>query len=191
MKPMFDITVAFLGLIILSPIIFVSWLMAAISTKSNGIFMQNRVGRNGKLFRVIKLQTMKNTLVEATTVTTVNDSRITRIGAQLRKWKLDELPQLINILMGDMSFVGPRPDVPGFADQLEGEDRIILSLLPGITGPAQLHFRDEEVKLAQESDPEKYNREVVWPKKVELNKQYVHDRNMLKDLRYIIHTIIP
>ena len=124
-------------------------------------------------------------------VTTAGDSRITPIGILLRKYKLDEIPQLWNVLIGNMSFVGPRPDVPGYADRLQGDDRRILALYPGITGPATLKFRDEENLLAVISDPQRYNDEVIFPEKVRLNIEYVDHWSFWKDMGYIIMTIMP
>jgi lipopolysaccharide/colanic/teichoic acid biosynthesis glycosyltransferase len=124
-----------------------------------------------------------------TSVTTAHDVRITPVGRFLRRAKLDELPQLINVLKGDMSFVGPRPDVPGFADALTGEDRVILSVRPGITGPATLRYRDEESLLAGAEHPEQYNREVLWPDKVRLNREYVRQWSFRGDMVYIWRTI--
>jgi lipopolysaccharide/colanic/teichoic acid biosynthesis glycosyltransferase len=107
----------------------------------------------------------------------------------MRKWKIDELPQLINVLLGRMSFVGPRPDVAGFADRLTGEDRMILSVRPGITGPATLKYHDEEKLLARQQDPEKYNRDVIWPDKVRINKRYILEYSFSKDMQYIWETV--
>ena len=148
------------------------------------------MGRNGRRFRVIKLRTMRMDPAVNTTVTTSADARITPVGRLLRRTKIDELPQLINILKGDMSFVGPRPDVPGFADALEGEDRIILGVRPGITGPATLKYRDEEMLLANAEDPEAYNREVLWPDKVRINREYVQNWSFRRDVQYIWKTIL-
>src|SRR5688572_8920989 len=117
-----------------------------------------------------------------TVVTTEHDPRITPLGRWFRKTKLDELPQLINVLLGQMSLVGPRPDVPGFADQLSGEDRIILSVHPGMTGPATLRFRYEEQELARQVNPERYNRDVIYPEKVRLNREYVESYSFTKDI---------
>lgn len=128
--------------------------------------------------------------IPGTTVTTTGDIRITQLGAKLRRWKLDELPQLWNVLKGDMSFVGPRPDVPGFMDRLQGEDRAILTLRPGITGPATLKYRNEEEILSKVPDPETYNSEVIWPDKVKINLQYLHNWSLIGDLRYIKQTVI-
>jgi lipopolysaccharide/colanic/teichoic acid biosynthesis glycosyltransferase len=118
------------------------------------------------------------------------ESRITPLGAKLRKYKLDELPELWNVLKGDMSFVGPRPDVPGYADALKGEDREVLSLRPGITGPASLKYRNEEVLLATVEDPQKYNDEVIFPDKVRLNRYYLHHYSFWMDIRMVFATVL-
>ena len=188
-KRAFDIVVSLLGLLALWPVILVGWIAATISTGANGFFVQPRVGRYGKLIPVIKLRSMSPIPGVDTSVTSNQDIRITRIGSWMRKWKLDELPQLINVLIGQMSLVGPRPDVPGFADKLRGEDRIILSVRPGITGPATLAFRDEEEILAQVDDPETYNREIIWPEKVRLNRQYIAHYSFTADLNAIWQTV--
>ena len=124
-------------------------------------------------------------------ITSASDARITPLGRFLRRFKLDELPQLLNVLLGKMSFVGPRPDVSGYADKLEGEDRKILELRPGITSPASLFFRDEEDLLVKVSDPKKFNDEVIWPIKVEINRIYRDEWGFWKDLGYIIITVAP
>ncbi|MEO1923881.1 MAG: sugar transferase, partial [Nautiliaceae bacterium] len=169
------------------PIILIAWIIATVETKSNGFFLQKRVGQNGKLFTIIKIKTMYPN--KGSTVTTANDNRITKSGRFFRKYKIDELPQLINVLKGDMSFVGPRPDVPGYADRLEGDDRIILSVKPGITGPATLKYKNEEEILAEVDDPVKYNNEVIWPDKVKINKEYIKNWSLKKDIEYIIKTV--
>ena len=186
-KRIFDFTLALIGLLITWPIILIAWIIASIETKSNGFFLQKRVGENGKLFTIIKIKTMYPN--NGSTVTTANDNRITKSGKIFRKYKIDELPQLINVLKGDMSFVGPRPDVPGYADKLEGEDRIILSIKPGITGPATLKYKNEEEILARVNDPIKYNNEVIWPDKVKINKEYIKNWSLKKDIEYILKTI--
>jgi lipopolysaccharide/colanic/teichoic acid biosynthesis glycosyltransferase len=122
-------------------------------------------------------------------LTTSDDMRITRLGRFFRTTKIDELPQLINVFLGYMSFVGPRPDVPGFADSLQGEDRLILTIRPGITGPATLKFRSEEALLASASDPEQYNREVIFPEKVRLNREYIEQYSFWLDIKYILQTL--
>ena len=163
--------------------------MARLETGEPGIFRQQRVGRDGVLFDVQKIRTMRSSGAQATTVTVQGDSRITRLGRILRRLKIDELPQLINVVKGDMSLVGPRPDVPGFADLLEGEDRKVLKLRPGITGPAALAYRHEEQLLQSQPDPERYNREVIWPDKVAINRQYVEGWSLRTDVHCIAMTI--
>ena len=164
LKRLFDLLLAIVGLVMFWWLILICYIAASIDTRRSGFFHQERVGRNGKKFEIVKIRTMKDDSSTATNVTTANDPRITWLGARLRRFKLDELPQLYNVLKGDMSFVGPRPDVPGFADKLSGEDRIVLSIRPGITGPATLHFRNEEVLLANCGDPEKYMYRTIFPK---------------------------
>lgn len=188
-KRMFDLIFSFIGLIITGPIIAVAWVLAALNTGRNGFFLQSRVGRFGKSFKIIKIRTMRTDSVLNTTVTTSTDRRITRVGRILRKTKIDELPQLINVLMGDMSFVGPRPDVAGFADILEGDDRVVLSVRPGITGPAALAYRNEEEILSLQEDPELYNREVIFPEKVRINREYIEKYSFLNDIKYIFLTL--
>ena len=171
-------------------IILLAWAVACISTGRNGFFFQVRIGRWGKPFKVIKIRTMRPSATIRTTNTTSKDPRITTFGAWLRRYKIDELPQLFNVLVGQMSFVGPRPDVPGFADRLEGDARAILSLRAGVTGPATLHFRHEEELLADQEDPDAYNRNVIFPKKVELNLEYIRKYSIWSDFKYIIQTAL-
>ncbi|MRJ06700.1 MAG: sugar transferase, partial [Epsilonproteobacteria bacterium] len=185
-KRIFDFTLALVGLILTFPIILIAWVIATLETKTNGFFIQTRIGKGGKPFKIIKIRTMYP--IEGTTITTANDRRITKSGRIFRKYKIDELPQLINILKGEMSFVGPRPDVPGYADKLTGEDRIILEVPPGITGPATLKYRNEEEILAQVENPQWYNDNVIWKDKVKINKEYVRNWSLKKDLYYIWKT---
>jgi lipopolysaccharide/colanic/teichoic acid biosynthesis glycosyltransferase len=185
----FDILLAALGLLLLWPLILIVALVIRIVDSRPVIFSQGRVGRNGKLFSVHKFRTMSMKQNFQSTVTTLQDSRITPVGKFIRKWKLDELPQLWNVLVGKMSFVGPRPDVQGYADKLLGEDRIILTVRPGITGPATLKYRNEETLLAAQDDPEQYNNEVLWPDKVRLNREYVKNWSFWGDMRLILQTI--
>lgn len=187
LKRLFDIILALIGLIVTSLIIIIAFSIAAFETKSNGIFVQNRVGKNARIIKVYKIKTMKN--VTGTTVTTANDTRITSSGKIFRKTKIDELPQLWNVLKGDMSFVGPRPDVPGYADKLEGEDRIILTIRPGITGPASIKYKNEEELLSQVDNPKLYNDTVIYPDKVQINKEYIYNYKFRDDLKYIWKTI--
>jgi lipopolysaccharide/colanic/teichoic acid biosynthesis glycosyltransferase len=188
-KRAFDISFAILGLSTFWWLIIIVWVAASIDTRSNGFFIQQRVGRNGKIFRVIKIKTMRPIDDFDTTVTRRGDPRITTLGALLRRLKIDELPQLWNVLLGDMSFVGPRPDVPGYADTLQGHERAMLSIRPGITGPATLKYRNEEELLADKSDPEAYNRDVIWPDKVRINLDYIRDWSLICDLKYIFQTV--
>lgn len=189
LKRLFDFFLALFGLLATWWLIILAWLAASIDTRSNGFFIQTRVGKGGKLFKVIKIKTMRPTKQPGTTVTKRGDPRITRLGAFFRRTKIDELPQLWNVLIGQMSFVGPRPDVPGFADKLTGDEREVLKLRPGITGPATLKYRDEEELLAAQSDPEKYNKEVIFPDKVRINLDYMRNWSLRKDISYIWQTV--
>lgn len=189
-KRIFDFVISFIGLLFTWWIILIAWFIATIETKSNGFFIQNRVGRYGKLFKVIKIKTMKKISGMDTTITSSDDVRITKSGKFFRDTKIDELPQLWNVFLGDMSFVGPRPDVEGYADKLEGKDRIILSIRPGITGPASLKYKNEEELLASKKDRKGYNDNVIWPDKVRINKQYIKNWSFKKDIEYIIKTVI-
>jgi lipopolysaccharide/colanic/teichoic acid biosynthesis glycosyltransferase len=188
-KRTFDLFFAALGLLVAWWLILLAWVAASIDTRSNGFFVQKRVGRNGKIFHVVKIKTMRPVATLDTTVTRRGDPRITPLGAFFRRTKIDELPQLWNVLIGDMSFVGPRPDVPGFADTLQGEERAMLSIRPGITGPATLKYRNEEELLAAEGDPEAYNRDVIWPDKVQINLQYIREWSLWNDCCYIFRTV--
>ena len=188
-KRLFDLVGSLVGLLLLWWLILLAYALARIDTRDSGFFTQIRVGQNGELFKVYKIRTMRNVTAVQTTVTTKKDPRITKMGRFWRRTKIDELPQLWNVLKGEMSFVGPRPDVPGFADKLTGEDRIVLTLKPGITGPATLFFRDEESLLAQQPNPEAYNRDIIYPKKVSLNRQYIENYSFGNDIRFILQTI--
>lgn len=189
-KRAFDVILSFVGLCGAWWIILLAWAAASKGTGESGFFVQRRVGMNGRIFKVVKIKTMRPMAGVNTTVTGSNDPRITRLGVFLRKTKIDELPQLWNVLKGDMSFVGPRPDVPGYADKLTGRDRLVLSIRPGITGPATLKYRDEESVLAEQGDPERYNAEVIFPDKVKINLQYIDEWSLVADLRFIMKTVI-
>ncbi|WP_151944048.1 sugar transferase [Aliarcobacter butzleri] len=189
-KRAFDISISFVGLFFSWWIIFIAWIIATAETKSNGFFIQQRIGKDGKPFNVIKIKTMKRIEGVDSTITSSNDVRITKSGKIFRNTKIDELPQLINVLIGHMSFVGPRPDVSGYADKLEGEDKIILKVRPGITGPASLKYRNEEEILSHQSDPKWYNDNIIWPDKVKINREYINTWTLKKDIKYIIQTII-
>jgi len=187
-KRSFDFSISALGLIALWPVIAVTILIASFDTGKNGLFSQTRLGRGAKPFTIYKIRTMRSE--GGSTVTAGNDARITPIGAKLRKFKLDELPQLYNVLIGDMSFVGPRPDVPGYLDELGPEWQDVLDLRPGITGPATLFFRNEEEILANADDPEDYNDRYIWPEKLKMNREYARSWSFMIDIRYIWQTVL-
>ncbi len=190
MKWLFDRTMAFIGLLFLWPVLLVVAILIRIKMPGGPvIFKQKRVGRNGKLFTMYKFRSM-TVGHGGSSVSVAGESRITPLGAKLRHYKLDELPELWNVLVGDMSFVGPRPDVPGYADQLKGENREVLRLRPGITGPASLKYRNEEDLLALQPDPQKYNDEVIFPDKVRINLYYLHNYSFVKDIQMIFCTVL-
>jgi lipopolysaccharide/colanic/teichoic acid biosynthesis glycosyltransferase len=189
-KRIFDIVASFAGLVLLAPVILLCWVVAALDTRSNGFFIQKRVGRHGRVIRVCKIKTMYAGDSGRSPIASKNMSSISRSGRFFRKYKLDELPQLFNVLAGSMSLVGPRPDVPGYADRLQGEDRVILLLRPGITGPASIKYKDEECILAAVDDPDAYNDRIIWPDKVKINREYFINYSLLRDVRYIVHTIL-
>lgn len=188
-KRSFDIFFSAFGLLALSWLIVPTVIAARIDTGQSGIFRQRRVGLHGKHFDVNKIRTMRDSDGISTVVTAANDPRITRLGNFLRRMKIDELPQLYNILRGDMSFVGPRPDVPEYTGRLTGGDLIILSVRPGITGPATIKYRNEEQILAGHTDPQRYNDEVLFPDKIRINRRYVENYSFAADLRYICQTL--
>ena len=190
-KRLFDFTAALLGLVVLSPLMLAVAVLVRATSPGPALFIQERVGRHGRLFRCAKFRTMGAGAQAQGTVTTATDVRVTPLGRWLRRWKLDELPQLWNVLAGRMSFVGPRPDVPGYADRLQEQDRRILELRPGITGPATLLFREEERLLALARDPQAFNDAVVYPEKVRLNRDYLESGNFGRDLGYIVATVWP
>jgi lipopolysaccharide/colanic/teichoic acid biosynthesis glycosyltransferase len=188
LKRLFDIIFSLTGLLLFFPFIICAWVVATIETRSNGLFFQRRIGKNGKFFSVIKIKTMHHLQGVSINVTSSKDSRITKIGHFFRRTKIDELPQLWNVLIGNMSFVGPRPDVSGYADRLHGINRIILSVRPGITGPASIKYKNEGSLLARQEDPIKYNDEVIWPDKVKINRDYIRGYRFTNDIRYILQT---
>lgn len=190
LKRTFDVFFSIIGLAVLFPIILICWIVAAVETRSNGFFIHERIGRHGSIIKVYKIKTMYPTRGERSPIASNNISSITRSGAFFRKYKLDELPQLFNVLSGSMSIVGPRPDVPNYADQLKGSDRIILRLRPGITGPASIKYKDEEAILSAAADPVSYNDTIIWPDKVRINKDYYERYSFLADMKYIIQTFL-
>ena len=156
MKRLIDFILSFTGLILLSPFLLFISILIKITNNGSIFFVQERVGKNGSLFKMIKFRTMYTDHNDNNTISVKGDSRITKLGFFLRKYKIDELPELINVLFGDMSFVGPRPDVKGYADKLKGDHRKILKLRPGITGPASIKFINEELLLSQQKNPKFY-----------------------------------
>ena len=190
MKWIFDHVMALLGLLILWPVLLIVAVLIRVKMPGGPvIFKQQRVGKNGKLFTMYKFRSM-TVGHGGSSVSVAGERRITPLGAKLRHYKLDELPELWNVLIGDMSFVGPRPDVPGYADQLKGKDREVLKLRPGITGPASLKYRYEEDMLAKQSDPQRYNDEVIFPDKVRINLYYLHHYSFVKDIEMIFCTVL-
>lgn len=161
---------------------FILWILATISTGMNGWFVQIRIGEKGIPFSFFKLRTLKGK--NHSDIIDIKENETT-IGKWMRKTKLDEIPQIFNVLKGDMSWVGPRPDIPGYADMLIGEDRMILSVKPGITGPATIKYKNEDILLLKQENPLQYNDTVIWPDKVEINKQYVQNWSLLKDFGYL------
>ncbi len=186
-KRIFDITISIVLLpFALIPLILLL-IVATISTGKNGLFTQLRIGKNGNPFRLYKIRTLKGS--NHYSIADIKQHE-TRVGGWLRKHKIDEFPQLLNILKGDMSFVGPRPDVPGYANLLTGEDCVILSVRPGLTGPATIKYRNEDDLLMAQADPEKYNDVVIWPDKVEINKLYIKNWSFMKDIKYLLASIV-
>jgi lipopolysaccharide/colanic/teichoic acid biosynthesis glycosyltransferase len=188
LKRTFDIFASIIGLLILFPLLLIIAFCIKTSMKGEVLFKQIRIGKHGKPFTIIKFRTMTIDH-QGNTISVRGESRITPIGIKLRKYKLDELPELWNVLIGDMSIVGPRPDISEYTDKLVGKEKQILELRPGLTGPATLKYRNEEELLSTVSDPQNYNDEVIWPDKVRINLEYYHNRSFFKDLQIIFMTI--
>lgn len=202
-KFLFDRVMALLGLLVLSvPLLVIVVLQKVKEPGKPVLFRQQRVGKDGRLFTMHKFRTMDGEQ-ESSSVAYLEEERVTPFGAKLRRHKFDELPELWDVLIGKMSFVGPRPDVPGYADLLEGDDRVVLAMRPGITGPATLKYRDEETLIADyvrqakaEGDPRPemeiaiwYNDQVIYPDKVRINKEYYRNGTLWKDLKILFQTI--
>ena len=204
LKFLFDRVVSFIGLLLLWPLLIVMAILIKIKMPGGpAFFTQKRVGKNGKLFTCHKFRSM-TVKHSGSTVSVAVDSRITPLGATLRHYKIDELPGLWDVMIGNMSFVGPRPDVPGYADRLEGDNRIVLKLRPGITGPATLKYRLEDemiseyvaqkqkegdIRTAQEI-AEEFNDRVIYPDKVRINKYYYEHYSFIKDIQMIFCTVL-
>jgi len=187
-KRIFDITASIWGLLLLFPFLLFIALLIKIKMPGPVLFRQLRTGKNGKGFTIYKFRSMTSNHVGRTT-TIKGESRITPLGAKLRKYKLDELPELWNVLIGDMSLVGPRPDTSEFTDKLIDEDRLILKLRPGITGPASLKYANEEELLALVSDPFNYTNDIIWPDKVRINLDYYYNHSFFGDICILLKTI--
>lgn len=187
LKCIFDRSTAFVGLLLSFCLIALISILIIMIDGFPVFFVQERVGKNGQLFRIHKFRTMRQNT--GSSVSVAGEKRITALGSILRKYKLDELPELWDVLIGNMSLVGPRPDVPGYADRLTGEDREILSLLPGVTGPATLKYRNEEELLASVGNPQQYNDNVIFPDKVRLNRYYLHHYSFVMDLKILLATL--
>ena len=187
LKFIFDNLLALLLVIVLAIPMFIIWIITTIDTNQNGWFVHQRIGQHGKPFYMFKFRTLKGDYDNP--ITTEQTHQFTNSGKFLMKYKLDELPQLFNILNQTMSFVGPRPDVAGYADELKGEDRIILSVKPGITGPAQIKYRDEASLLERAENPIEFNDQVLWPDKVEINKEYIQNWSLKKDMHILWKTL--
>ena len=188
-KRVFDLFFSFVGLIVFMPFFVFISILIKLDSRGAIFFIQTRVGRNGHLFKIIKFRTMYVDRLNDSTISVKGDIRVTRLGFFLRKYKLDELPELWNVLIGEMSFVGPRPDVPGYADRLKGKDRDILKLRPGITGKASLKYANEEDLLVGKLDPKKYNDDVIFPDKVRINLEYYNNHSVWLDIKIIFATI--
>ena len=189
MKRLIDIFFSLFGIVILLPLFILLSILIKSTSKGPVFFVQTRVGQAGKLFKMIKFRTMYEFTESNNMITFKGDPRVTKLGVHLRKYKLDELPELINVFLGDMSIVGPRPDVPGYADKLVGINRNILKLKPGITGPASLKYLNEEVILAKQDDPKLYNDKVIYPDKIKINLDYYNNQSIWLDIKIIFATI--
>jgi len=203
LKPFFDRIISFVGLLIIWPLLLVIALLVRVKIGKPVFFVQERIGKGGKPFKIHKFRTM-DVGCDESPVSVAGEERITPFGAKLRHYKLDELPELWDVLIGNMSFVGPRPDVPGYADQLEDDDRDVLKLRPGITGPATLKYRLEEEMIAdyvaqkqQQGDPRdaqeiavEYNDTVIYPDKVKLNCYYYRNYSFWMDIKMLFATVL-
>jgi len=181
-KKIFDLSISIIILpFVIIPLILLL-LLASVSTGRNGLFVQYRIGLHGNTFRLYKIRTLKGN--NHHDINAIKNSE-TGLGRWMRKTKLDELPQIFNVLKGDMSWVGPRPDIAGYADKLTGDDRIILNVKPGITGPATLKYKNEDTILLKQRNPLEYNDTVIWPDKIKINKAYVAQWSLKRDIKYL------
>lgn len=180
-KRVFDVLFSIIGLLVIGWLVVLFFILASIDTSQNGLFVHERIGQYGRKFKIYKLRTIK--------WNRKGEPVVSSFGNFLRNSKIDEFPQLYNVLINDMSFVGPRPDIAGYYDQLKGTDRLLLELKPGITCPASLVYRNEEKLLSLQADPVKYNDEVIFPDKVRINLIYHANRSLWLDLQILFRTI--
>lgn len=189
MKRLFDIFFSSIGIIFLLPFFIIISILILLDSKGGIIYKQERVGKGDVIFKVLKFRTMRpDSFSKGALTVGSRDPRITNVGYYLRKYKLDELPQLFNVLFGEMSFVGPRPEVKKYTDLYTPEQKKVLSVKPGITDYASIKYRNENDLLAASKNPEKLYIEEIMPKKLELNMKYINDNNIFKDIKIIIDT---
>lgn len=188
-KRILDFLVACAILMASLPVFLIIYVASSISTRSHGIYRQNRIGLCGKPFIIFKFKSMHDNSTDSDCLTSINNPRITRVGRIIRRTKMDELPQLINIIRGEMSFVGPRPDVPGYADLLDHNTTYLCKVKPGITCQASLYFQEEEFILEKVADRKKFNDEVIWPTKLKINNHYALNYSFKHDLLIIFQTL--
>ena len=181
-KRLFDIVFALVTVLLFSWLLFIVWCIAIVDTCTNGVFIQERIGQFGKKFKIYKFRTIRDSASS-------EERRISKIAQFLRKYKLDELAQFFNVLKGEMSIVGPRPDLSGYYDLLEGENRKILELKPGLTSLAALKYYNEEEVLKQQKDPLRFNDQVIFPDKVQLNLHYYYHRSFWGDIKIIVKSV--
>lgn len=190
-KRIFDIVASFFGIIVLSPILIIVSLFIKIDSKGPIIFKQQRVGQYHEIFNIYKFRTMVNKAESlGKQITVGGDSRITRVGNFIRRYKIDELPQLVNVFLGDMSFVGPRPEVPKYVNLYSDEEKAILEVKPGITDLASLKYSNENDILSKVEEPEKYYIDVIMKDKIKLNLEYIEKNNLFYDIKIIFKTIL-
>jgi len=187
LKRLFDLLISMLLLVFVSIPLILLLVIATLDTAKKGLFVQRRIGQFGSPFNLYKIRSLRSE--GHRDILAIKKSE-TPFGAWLRRTKLDELPQLLNVIRGEMSLVGPRPDVAGYADCLEGEDRIILLVKPGVTGPATLKYKNEDSLLLQQDNPSAFNDTVIWPDKVKINKAYVLNWSLKKDLYYLWVSVV-
>ena len=189
MTRFFDILFSCLGLICLSPILLIIYILIKTESKGPGLYAQKRIGKDGKPFKLLKFRTMREGSDKGNQITIGEDERITKIGRHLRKYKLDELPQLVNVIKGEMSLVGPRPEVEKYVRLYTPEQRVVLSVLPGITDYASIQYSNENEILGKAKDPHKMYVEEIMPKKIEYNMKYIKDPSLSQYFKIIFLTV--